>query len=128
MHQLHKNFQSVMRSRRWRLGNTLVNFIALLLRRPRHPASVQRMQDIFNKFQDLQRSTSPEKLSPKQIRQLQAWMTQLEKDHQALLKSRRWKLGNFLCSPAKILFWREKRPKALDRMQEIFESYRSGQI
>lgn len=124
--QLHKHFQAVIRSRRWRLGHALVSFIALLLRRPRHPVSVEHMQDIFYKFQDLKRSTSPQKLSPQQIGQLQTWMTQLENDYKALLKSRRWRLGNFLCSPANILFWRGKRPKAVDRMQEIFEQYKSA--
>lgn len=31
---------------------------------------------------------------------------------------------NTLAAPAKLLRWREKRPKATDRMKEIFEQYR----
>lgn len=125
MEQLDKEFQAVMHSRRWKLGHSLVCMCARLIRRSSNPRSVLRMQRIFEEFQGWKLSTGGQPLSQKELRQLECWMQQLQDDFQALVASRRWKLGCVLCWPAGALRGKFGRSKSLERVQKIFAEYNS---
>jgi len=55
-------------------------------------------------------------------------ISQLRKDHQALVSSARWRWGNRLVRLVEILMLRKKQPLAVDHMQEVFSRFdRVGQ-
>ena len=125
MDRLDKEFQAVLRSRRWRLGNALVSGVSKLVGRSIQLETVHRMKEIFAEFQSWKQSVNSGALSKQESKQLTKWMDRLEKDFQALRVSRRWRLGNALLVLSRLVFWREKKPKPMDRVQEIFEQYNS---
>jgi len=60
-------------------------------------------------------------------RQNQKWMRQLENDLNALLDSKRWKIGNGFIRGIEILLLKKKTMGAPEHMQQIFDSYGSEQ-
>ncbi len=129
MERLDKDFQAIMRSRRWKLGHALISGSVKVVGQSREPISVNRMYRIFEEFREWKKSAQKRSISKQESKQLQKWMDRLEKDFQALRISRRWRLGTALLLPARLLFWREKKPRPMDQVQEIFEKYNaSGRV
>ncbi len=57
------------------------------------------------------------------VRWLERWMEQLDSDVQALLQSKRWKVGNLLVGLLERALLRGSKPTAADHMREIFVSF-----
>ncbi|MFO7803436.1 MAG: hypothetical protein R6V55_14190 [Desulfovermiculus sp.] len=125
MEQLSKSFQAVLRSRRWRVGSSLISLFSRVLGRTSRPTSVLRMQKIFDDFQSWKQYRFAGSLTRQEMRQLKNWMDQLEKDFHALLVSRRWRLGCALAWPLGLLYRKSGKTSALEKMDKIFEDYRS---
>lgn len=125
MERLEKDFKAVMRSRSWRIGNSIVNFLARLLQRKRTLTSVDRMQRIFNEFQEWKQTVDTGAMTLMDIERLKRWMEALDKKFQALFASRRWKLGRSLSAPVRI-FRRPEKPGVVDRVNAVFKKYNVG--
>ena len=56
-------------------------------------------------------------------RQLERWMEQLRSDFEAMLQSKRWKVGNSLVRLLERVMLRGSQPMAVDHIQEIFQNF-----
>jgi hypothetical protein len=119
MERLHKDFQALLGSRRWKAGTLVVR----LLGRAKNPKPVIRINEVFAEFDQWKKNTDPSFISHGEVRKLQRWMKRLHKDFQSLLGSRRWKIGNAIGNITTLGIRRSKKPTAVDRIQEIFKQY-----
>lgn len=129
MKQLQNDFHALMASRRWRWGNAAIRSIEVMLFRPRVRLVPDHMQEIFNQFENWKRYAFEGRplssLSNSEIEQLHAWMRILNSDFQAVMASRRWRVGNALGRFINRLFFQPKTPMVTDHMQMIFKDYRN---
>ena len=119
MERLHKDFQALLSSRRWKAGSLVVR----ILGRAKNPKPVIRIKEVFAEFDQWKQNTDLSFISHGEVRKLQRWMERLHKDFQSLLGSRRWKIGNAIGNITTLGIRRSKKPTAVDRMQEIFKQY-----
>jgi hypothetical protein len=122
MERLHKDFQALLGSRRWKAGTLVVR----LLGRAKNPKPVIRINEVFAEFDQWKKNTDPSFISHGEVRKLQRWMKRLHKDFQSLLGSRRWKIGNAIGKVTSLGIRRSKKPTAVDRMHDIFKKYGIG--
>jgi hypothetical protein len=122
MERLQKDFQLVIGSRSWRLGNRLVHLVSNLFLQTGKPASVTRMKEIFRDFQGWKCDVNPTSLTGQDMKQLARWMALLQKDFNALFASRRWWLGRAFSAPARV-FRRRSGPGVVERVKAVFEEY-----
>ena len=129
MKQLQDDFQALMASRRWRVGNAAFRSIEVMLFRPRIRLAPDYMKEIFTEFEDWKQNAFEGKpistLSYANIKQLLAWMRKLNNNFQAMMDSRRWRFGNAMVRFVKSLLFRPRKPMVTDHMQKIFQDYRN---
>jgi hypothetical protein len=127
MKQLQNNFQALMASRRWRVGNAAIRSIEVMLFRPRMRLAPDYMQEVFAEFENWKQNAfkgrSISSLSYGEIEQLLAWMRKLNINFLAMMGSRRWRIGNAMGRFVKSLLFKPRTPMAADHMQKIFEDY-----
>jgi hypothetical protein len=127
MKQLQNNFKALIASRRWRIGNAALTPLERLLFRPRIPMAPDHIQEIFNHYerwrQNVFQGRSLATLTRDEIQQLTKWMRQLRKNYEALIASRRWRVGNATGRFFSRLALRRKKQMATDYMQQIFDEY-----
>lgn len=123
---LHKDFQALLSSRRWKVGNKLIRGLEIIFLQKKQPLAVDHMQNIFAKILQHSKTLSPDSLHPDHCSlhsdyaiQMQSWMNQLCKDFQAIEKSRRWRLGNALVRGVEIATFRSSKPTALNHLQKL---------
>ncbi|GEM_PF-1598324 len=124
MDRLHKDFKALLGSRRWRMGNALGNITGYLLFRSGKATAADRIERILSEFQDWRQNIEPEFLGPNETHKLQSWINRLDRDLQALLRSRRWKMGNALGRTSAALLRKPARVPAVERMENILVKYR----
>jgi len=122
MERLQKDFQLVMDSRSWRLGNGLIHAASRLVMQKRKPTSVIRMKGIFDEFQAWKGNVNAHSLTGQEIKELTRWLDVVEKDFNALFASRRWRLGKALSAPVRF-FRRRAKPDVVERVKAVFEEY-----
>lgn len=129
MKQLQDDFQALMASRRWRLGNAAFRSIEIMLFRRRMRLAPDYMKEIFTEFENWKQNVFEGRpissLSYGDIKQLLAWMRKLNNNFQAMMASRRWRVGNAMVRFVKSLLFRSRKPMVTDHMQKIFEDYRN---
>jgi hypothetical protein len=122
MERLQKDFQLVIGSRSWRLGNRFVHLASNLFLQTRKPTSVTRMEEIFSQFQGWKCNVNPTSLTGQEMKHLARWMELLQKDFNALFASRRWRLGRAFSAPVRV-FRRRSGPGVVERVNAVFEDY-----
>lgn len=122
MERLQKDFELVMGSRSWRLGNGIVSVASWLIMQKRKPTSILRMKGVFNEFQAWKSNVNPDLLTCQEIKELTCWMDLMKKDFNALFASRRWKLGKALSAPVRF-FRQGANPDVVKRVKAVFEEY-----
>ena len=113
------------RSARWRVGDRCVRFLEVLLLRRRPQllidAAAVRLADL--------RSWDREQVVPPAFREagaeapsrcLSEWMALLDEDFRALMRSKRWLVGNLAVRAVEISIGRRRTTLATDRMQRVF--------
>ena len=129
MKQLKDDFQALMASRRWRMGNAAFRSIEIMLFRRRMRLAPDYMKKIFTEFENWKQNVFEGRpissLSYGDIKQLLAWMRKLNNNFQAMMASRRWRFGNATVRFVKSLLFRPRKPMVTDHMQKIFEDYRN---
>ena len=129
MHRLDKNFQALLSSARWRVGNRTIRTLELLMLRGKPTLAADRMQQIFSSFRTGQKEFEQGSFKinthhdARNRKQLETWMRRLNKDFQALKKSMRWRVGNALIRGTEIMIFRFKRPLAVDNLEKNFKAY-----
>jgi hypothetical protein len=119
MERLHKDFEAFFRSRRWRVGS----LVGRISGYSSSPKAVDRINKIFTDFDEWKQRAEIHSLSQNEIRVLQLWMNRLDQDLQALLGSRRWKIGNTIGNIITLGIRKTSKPKATDRIQETLKLY-----
>ena len=122
--RLRKDFQALLRSRRWKMGSALGKATGAVLFRSGKATAADRIQKIFTEFEEWRQDIELRFLGSKDILKLQRWINRLDRDFHSLLRSRRWKMGNKLGNAAGYIFRRPGKPGAADRMDKILEKYR----
>ena len=65
---LHSDFNKLLKSKRWQVGNAVIRFIEILMFRPKVMLAADHMQDVFNRPQESQHRSSPGySMDPKEI-------------------------------------------------------------
>jgi hypothetical protein len=128
--KLQKNFNALIASRRWKIGNCLIRAVEIPLLRPRVPMAPDHMKEIFAQYENWIRHTfqgrSKSAITPKDIQQLSAFIKKLKDNFEAMMVSRRWRYGNAAGRFLGHLLFRPVTPMASDHMQEIFQKYQKG--
>jgi len=123
LHDLQENFNKLLKTRRWKMGNAMGRGMGLMFWRRKKPISVMRMEEIFTWVnQRRYQFPFPEtgSISASNGRKLVEWMDQLEKFYQILIRSGSFRMGNaFAASERLFRPWKKKRLVA-DQMQRIF--------
>ncbi|MFO7803156.1 MAG: hypothetical protein R6V55_12760 [Desulfovermiculus sp.] len=124
MQQLDKEFQALLSSRSWKIGNALGLMAKIIPGRRGKRVAVHRMQQIFFEFENWKLTVNTPSLSQKDIAKLHSWLTRLEKELNSFLRSKRWRIGNPLGNATGRLRGRSGKHKDVDRMQSIFDQYK----
>ncbi len=129
MIQLERDFRSFLDTRRWKTGNSIIRKLEILRFKRKVYLAVDHMSAILNDFKKWYDSglsdRSGSSLTYKEIEKLKDWMSHLEHDFQATLKSRRWRLGCFMAKIYERFTNRKTRVIVSDCMQDIFNDYHS---
>jgi chromosome segregation and condensation protein ScpB len=127
---LERDFQSLLGSVRWRVGDTLTRIGEVLLLRKKQPLSVDAMRKIFDQFKSentiKRHPFSPIRESfddPYAVKMLKKWVRQLHNDFEALKNSKRWRLGNALLHGLEIITCKSGQAMAIDHLEKIFKDY-----
>jgi predicted nucleic acid-binding Zn-ribbon protein len=126
MKVLHRQYVSLVNSRRWRLGNAIVKYFGVVFGRSGQAKGIVRMQEIFVAFQKYLKSRNAAEGpgqtgvdGPKMIR----WMERLQKDFKRVMDSRIWRFGNGLINAAAALILQKRKPVSVIRMKGIFNDF-----
>ncbi len=126
--QLQSNYHTFIASRRWRLGNFIVNLAYKLSFKRKEPEDVNQMANIFNQFDTYHRnkkianSSSCPGISEDLI-ELQTIILELKQMIDQLLNSRRWKIGNTAGKLAASLSRKEKEVLFVTNLRRVFSKY-----
>ncbi len=127
---LHKDISVLLSSRRWKVGNTIVNLAYKLTFRKERDAKISRIEDVISQFEvwkeNSKNITPKEKGLSKQnqdIKKLACWMNQLQKHIPHLLISRRMKAGNLVVNALLTPLGRGKNPIQFTNIENIFNDY-----
>jgi GT2 family glycosyltransferase/glycosyltransferase involved in cell wall biosynthesis len=124
-----RDLEAIQASARWRLGNRLVRFLEVLLLRGRPPLVLDELLERCEQtrawgeaFNKANRPISS--LEQAELDSLREWLSLLDADYQALLRSIRWRLGNALVRPIEIGLGRGKPRLAMDLLRDLFGQIR----
>ncbi len=130
--QLENDFEALLNSARWRVGNSFVRGIEIFLCRREKTLAADHMKEVFSrliKMKKLPHRKSHRSMNnagrARDIKLLNAWMRQLNSDYQALKNSKRWKLGNGLIRTLERLALKPPQPLATDHLDKIFQAYQA---
>ncbi len=129
MDQLTKDLWKILYSARWKFGDGVLRMVEISLFRFKRNLAADRIKIALTEFEQWRKDSYSNLRNPSaekdDIRQLRQWMGRLNKDYNLLMKSSRWKIGNTVVRPVEVLLFRLKRDMAADRIQRIFQDYRS---
>ncbi|MFZ2630260.1 MAG: hypothetical protein WA081_02390 [Desulfosalsimonadaceae bacterium] len=130
MQLLERDFQALLGSARWQVGDRFTRMGEILLLRKKKPLAVDHMQAVFDQFKTentTKRSTSQRRREyirdPDAIKKLNRWMHQLNNDFVALKNSKRWRLGNALVHGLEMITFKSGQAMATDHLENIFKDY-----
>ncbi len=122
MGQLKKDFKALKNSKRWKMGNVLIRGLEILTLRPRKNMAIDHLENIFKDYEKI--SAGQEIMD---IKALQSFLLQPEKDFKAIEKSMRWKVGDSFFSFVDQLLLRGKMPTIFDHINSVYQEYNALQ-
>jgi len=132
MGRLEHDFKVLLESKRWRIGNTLVNICRGDFAGKHQPGAILDAQKAFAEFaawRERYREESRLSAARKQPYRVpvEEMIDQLEQDVSALARSNRYRVGDSLARAWSRLLLRRSEPElALARMQELIREYREA--
>lgn len=121
MDRLHRDFQTVIHSYGWRAGDFIVSGFSRVFGHSRELDSVRRIKRIFDDYLNWKKDRPSEPLSSRDIRILDHWIGALKPDFKAFRESRRWRLGNALTRPFRIMGRARAGGNAMERTEKLFK-------
>lgn len=118
--RLDRDFRALLHSQRWRVGGTLTLPLALASGGGEARRAADALRETFQRYH----AWVPSGDTPRDQRQLDAWLVQIEQGLDALLASRRWRLGHALVGRLERLLGRGRPRLAVDEMREILNQGR----
>ncbi|MBP6242559.1 MAG: hypothetical protein KA361_00105 [Chromatiaceae bacterium] len=113
--RLDRDFRALMQSQRWRLGGILTLPLAIAKGGGEARLAADALRETFLGYH----AWVPSGDTPRDLRQLDTWLLQIERDLDALLASRRWRLGHALVGRLEHLLGRGRPRLAVEEMREI---------
>ncbi len=126
--ELNKGFAVLTASRRYRIGNLIVNLIRRLTFRKKGPADVEHMARVFNRFKAWKQKRKAggsveNNYTADDLEQLRHLFEALKKNLEMLLHSKRWKLGNFAGTVIAIPLGKGKKAPEAENIINILADY-----
>jgi hypothetical protein len=115
LRQLELDFQSLRASLRWRLGCAMMRVVEIALFKFRAPRlAMDDVQEVFAAIHAWPDTERPDQ----DVSQLSQWLEQVRQDYLAMVGSRRWRVGHFLCGLLDLALFRGRPRMATDNMRE----------
>lgn len=121
MNQLQKDVQALERSQRWRLGNSLIRMVEVMLLKQRQPLALDDMHTVFQEFEA---QSSHYDWSWKERERLEKLIQRIGRDVDALVNSKRWKVGNGIFAMIDRVLLRGCKPTAVDHMLQVVADFK----
>ncbi len=115
---LHKDFQSIKSSFRWRVGNFLVRGCEMLIFRSRQSTSVDRLQHHFQNIRPAWQDGQGI-----ETEMLEKNLAKINNEFMNIRHSNRWIVGNSIFSFVDILLLRKGKPTAMDHALKLLARY-----
>lgn len=125
LEQLEHGMNRLLRTRRWKIGNAIGFVSSVFHGSVKSPLASEHMREIFLQFRNWSPQLGNENSD---IQKLARWIEQLQQDYEALLNSRRWKIGDRIVTFTNSLFIRKKGPMVTDHIEIIFSSFKGWQV
>ena len=126
--QLEHDFESLVESRRWKIGDAIVRILKLDIRGRSKPGSLSHARKVLREFKTEQARIQSSKKNigrPRQARSVEELMSHLEESIRALSASTRFRLGcMFVRIPWILRFQRKEPESSLGEILEIIDRYR----
>ena len=126
--QLQQDFDSFQQTKRWRLGNLIINILKGDFRGNKKPGVLLHAQRIFNEFNAMRDEVTPKDYhqisgdDPAANPALKQLLQLLENDITALANCTRYKAGDLIARIPGIILFHDKPRLAMDHMKEILNS------
>ncbi|GEM_PF-1985385 len=115
--QLETNTQNLLHTKRWKIGNKLVGTISAMRGRSRSSKSLMSIKEVFTQFHSWKPSHEKEM---EDILTLSCWIQELQTHFEALINSKRWKLGDQMVSLFNRALLRRKSPVVVKNIRDVF--------
>jgi hypothetical protein len=120
LRQIENDYLSLKKSLRWKIGNVIIRSLELMLFRRKQPMVTDHLEQLFQE----RRLWLPRFGHGKQDQEhLTDLMRQTKNDLDALIRSRRWRIGHGIVSILERLLLRGKPPLAIDHMRSVCDEY-----
>ncbi len=132
LRKLSKDVNALRESKRWKVGNTVIRIVEILLFRKKEALALDHMTQIFAEYEarkqdEEQRSKAKRdfRVSREDVQRHRRWLEQLRNDFDALEKSLRWKVGSSAVRLFEVILFRWKAQTAADHMRKIFAEFQA---